>query len=83
MDSLRKAVVGCPIIVTISNATTPVFDRTDLKPGTHVVATGSRAFQHRKVDDTTVQRSKIVLECMDQAMREAGGHGYLHQQRGR
>ena len=72
VESSREAVVGSDIVVTVSNAVTPVFAGELLEPGTHVTAVGSSIPDHREVDDQTVLRSKIVVEYMEQALKEAG-----------
>ena len=72
VESSQEAVVDSDIIVTVTNSTTPVFDGAHLRPGTHIAAAGSSIPNHRETDDLTVRRSKIVVEYMDQALREAG-----------
>ena len=72
VDSSQEAVVDSDIIVTMTNSVTPVFDGAHLQSGTHIVAAGSSIPHHRETDDVTVRRSKIVVEYLDQALREAG-----------
>ena len=72
VDTSQEAVVDSDIIVTVTNSTNPVFDGAHLRPGTHIVAAGSSIPHHRETDDLTIRRSKIVVEYLDQALREAG-----------
>lgn len=71
--SPEATVTGADVVVTITTASTPVFDGQWLAPGTHVTAAGSNALVRREVDETTVRRAAVI--CVDSratALREAG-----------
>ena len=68
-----EAVRGSGVVVTITTASTPLFEGDWLEPGTHVTAAGSNALIRREIDERTVQRAACV--CVDSratALREAG-----------
>ncbi|HEX78119.1 MAG TPA: hypothetical protein G4O03_06900 [Dehalococcoidia bacterium] len=60
--SPREAVRDADIVVTVTNATSPVFDGGDLKAGAYIHATGAGTREMREIDEATVQKSKIVIE---------------------
>jgi len=71
--SAEETVRGSAVVVTITSATTPLFDGAWLEPGTHVTAAGSNALIRREIDEKAVQRAACV--CVDSratALREAG-----------
>ena len=72
VESSKEAVVGSDVIVTATNSSTPVFDGDLLEAGTFISAAGSSNPNNRETDDRAILRSKIVVEYMDQAMKEAG-----------
>lgn len=64
---------GSHIVVAITSAREPVFDGALLEPGTCVVAAGSNSWTKREVDDTTIQRSAlVVVDNLEQAQMECG-----------
>lgn len=69
----RQLVENSQIIVTITTAKEPLFDGAWLQPGTHINAAGSNSIIKREIDDTTVQRSSlVVVDDRLQASIEAG-----------
>lgn len=60
------------IIATASTSRTPVFDGTLLNEGTHINAIGSFRPDARELDDSTIRRSKLVVDCLEAALEEAG-----------
>ena len=69
----EDAVRGCQVVIAITNSATPVFDGSALEPGTHVNAAGSNSWLRREVDNTTIQRSSlIVVDNLEQAKTECG-----------
>lgn len=69
-----EAVVrGAEILVTATNARTPVLQGAWLQPGTHINAVGSNFAQRQEVDEETVDRSAlVVVDSKEQARIEAG-----------
>lgn len=70
--SSKEVVDGSDIIVTATTATTPVFDGTGLRPGTHIVAIGSFKPNVRELDDATMRQARVFVDLPDEAMKEAG-----------
>ncbi len=71
--SAEETVRGSDVVVTITTASTPLFDGDWLAPGTHVNAAGANALIRREIDEKSVQRAAVV--CVDSratALREAG-----------
>jgi len=71
--SPRDAVSGSDVIVTITTASSPLFDGDWLDAGTHVTAAGSNSLVRREVDETAVRRAAVV--CVDAratALKECG-----------
>ena len=60
------------VICTCTTSATPVFDGRWLRPGTHINAVGAFQPGTREVDDTTVRRSRVVVDTYDGALAEAG-----------
>ena len=67
------AVAQADIVITATRSPTPLFDGALLRPGAFVAAIGSSKPSTREIDDATLARaSRVVVESMGQAMREAG-----------
>ncbi len=72
MPDPADVLASSDIIVTATTSTTPVFDGTGLRPGTHINAIGSFKPHVRELDDDAVRRSKIFVDITSHALREAG-----------
>jgi ornithine cyclodeaminase/alanine dehydrogenase len=72
VGSPERALEGSDVVVTASTSKTPVFDGDNLKEGTHINAIGSFTPDARELDDSTVRRSKIVVDSLQAALAEAG-----------
>lgn len=69
----EECIRGSQIVIAITSAREPVFDGALLEPGTCVVAAGSNSWMKREVDDTTIQRSAlVVVDNLEQAQIECG-----------
>lgn len=69
----REAVEAAEVVVTMTNASTPVFEGAWLKPGTHVNAAGSNHLQRQEIDLETVRRSALIaVDMREQAQMECG-----------
>ena len=67
-----EAIDGADIVVTATNASTPVFSRT-LRPGTHVNAVGSfRPTMQELPTHVVAKADKVVVEAKDAALEETG-----------
>lgn len=74
--SSAAAVEDAEIVVTATDAKSPVFDGEQLAPGSHVTAMGQYNPQAREVDDATIARSTYVPDLRDRAFQDAGA--FLH-----
>jgi alanine dehydrogenase len=60
------------VICTCTTAREPLFDGNWLRPGTHLNLVGAFRPETREVDDTTVQRARVVVDTYEGALSEAG-----------
>jgi ornithine cyclodeaminase/alanine dehydrogenase len=72
VENPKAAVERCDIVITSSSAKTPVLNGDWLSPGTHINAIGSHSPDARELDTRAIQRSKVVVDSMEAALREAG-----------
>jgi len=76
VGSNTAAVSGSDVVITATTASEPVFDGSDLDPGTHVTAMGKYDPEARELDTETVSRATYVLDLHDRAFQDAGS--FLH-----
>ena len=73
VDSPDAAVRGRDIVVTITNASQPVFDGRLLEPGAHVNAAGGNVLTSRELDEVAVTRAgTIAADDIEAAKLESG-----------
>jgi ornithine cyclodeaminase/alanine dehydrogenase len=73
VDSPDQAVKGRDIVVTITNASEPVFDGRLLEPGTHINAAGGNLLTSRELDEVAVTRAgTIAADDIEAAKLESG-----------
>jgi ornithine cyclodeaminase/alanine dehydrogenase-like protein (mu-crystallin family) len=71
--STADCIRGTQIVVTITNASQPVFDGALLEPGMHVNAAGGNSPTRLEVDETTVKRAALIaVDNLEQARLECG-----------
>ena len=71
-EDANQAIEGTDIVVTATNSSTPVFDRT-LDPGVHLNAVGSfKADMQELPTESMMVANKIVVESTEAAMEETG-----------
>ncbi len=70
--SAADAVRGARIIVTATNAATPVFSAEDVGPGTHITAVGAFTTAMQEIPDGVVAHAAIYVDAVDAAWHEAG-----------
>ncbi len=68
LEATREA----DIICTATTATTPVFEDTEIKPGTHISGIGSYTPEMQEVPAETVQRAYVVVDSRSATLAEAG-----------
>ncbi len=71
-DDLRAATRVADIICTATNATAPLFDDADLRPGAHINAVGAYTPAMCEVPPATVARAYVVVDETHAALAEAG-----------
>jgi len=72
VDSPGEAIRGSDIISTTTNSITPVFDGNLIEPGIHINAIGAHYPDRREIDSVCIQRSKVIVDSTDRALKEEG-----------
>jgi len=67
-----SAVSSADIVCTCTTSSDPLFDGSLLSSGTHINAVGAFEPHARELDETTVVRSRVVVEERAAALEEAG-----------
>ena len=67
VDTIKEAVQGADILLTTTPAREPVVKSKWVSPGTHINAMGADAPGKQELDSHILQKSKIVIDCWDQA----------------
>ncbi|GGL56525.1 ornithine cyclodeaminase family protein [Halocalculus aciditolerans] len=70
--SSDAAVEDADIVITATNASSPVFDGDALEAGAHVTAMGQYTPGKNELDTTTVERAKYVVDLEARATQDAG-----------
>lgn len=60
------------IICTATSSTTPIFDGSKVRPGTHINGIGSHTPGARELDTTIIKRSKFIGDSREACFGEAG-----------
>ena len=73
VDRPEDAVKGRDIIVTMTNASTPLFDGRLVEPGTHINAAGANLRINRELDEHAVTRAGLIAtDDVEGARNECG-----------
>ena len=72
VDDPTEAIAGADIIIAATNSSTPVFDGSQVEPGTHVTGVGSYTPDMREVDTALVTRARVIVDQREAVMEEAG-----------
>lgn len=72
VDSPRKAVEECDVVVAATSASQPVLKGEWLKNGAHVTSVGTHHPDRREIDSATVVRAKVVVDSREACLSEAG-----------
>lgn len=67
-----EAVAAADIIMAATTTTTPLFDGSLLKPGTHVTGVGSFTPDMQEIDAATVKRARVIVDSREACQAEAG-----------
>ena len=68
----RGAARDADIICAATTSREPVFDDTDVRPGTHINAVGAYTPAMQEIPGATIARSLIVVDQIEAALEEAG-----------
>jgi len=68
----KEALRDSDIVLCASTSRVPVFNGLWLEGGMHINAVGSYRPDIRELDTTTIRRSKVIVDYLDAALREAG-----------
>ena len=71
-DSPEQILAEADIICTASSSATPLFDGSQVRPGTHINGIGSHTPGARELDTTVIKRSKLVADSYEACLKEAG-----------
>ena len=75
VDSVDDLYDESDILVAASTSTTPVFDGTKIKPGTHISSIGAHAPKSRELDEIIVKKANLLTAGMASAcLAEAGDY---------
>src|SRR5664279_3121489 len=72
MESAEAVVRGADVVVTVTASATPVVECEWVSEGTHVIAVGSCVPTKRELDPALVERSRVVVDSREAALKEAG-----------
>jgi ornithine cyclodeaminase len=70
--SVHEALVGASLVACATTATEPLFQWTDIAPGTHINAIGAFTPEMCEVDPETLAHARIVVDQREAALTEAG-----------
>ena len=72
VDSPRRAMEGCDIVVAATSASKPVVLGEWLGEGCHITSIGAHHPDRREVDSGVVARAKVVVDSREACLAEAG-----------
>ena len=68
----RQALAEADIVCAATTTTTPLFEDTDLRPGTHITGVGSYTPAMIEIPPATVARARVVVDSRAASQAEAG-----------
>jgi len=71
-DSVEGLLDGADILCAATTSTTPLFDGTRVRPGTHINGIGTHQPATRELDTAVIVRSKLVVDSKETCLDEAG-----------
>jgi len=71
-DSPEQMLAEADILCTATSSSTPVFDGSQVRPGTHINGVGSHSPNARELDTTIVRRSRLIADSTEACLKEAG-----------
>ena len=76
VGDVSTAVSDADVVITATTSKEPVFDGSDLAPGTHVTAMGQYDPNGRELDVETIERATYVPDLRERAFQDAGSFLY-------
>jgi len=67
-----EALLEADILCTATSSSTPIFDGTHVKPGTHINGIGSHSPGARELDAAIIKRSLFIADSREACLNEAG-----------
>lgn len=67
VETIKEAVVGADVLLTTTPSREPVVKSKWVSPGTHINAMGADAPGKEELDSHVLYKSKIVIDCWEQA----------------
>ncbi|MFQ5943881.1 MAG: ornithine cyclodeaminase family protein [Anaerolineales bacterium] len=71
-DSASNAIAKADVVCTATTSKWPVFNGSEIQPGTHVNAIGSFTPTMQEVDSAMVERSLVVVDSREAVLAETG-----------
>lgn len=65
-------ILDAEIIITATSSPTPLFDGSQIRPGTHINGIGSHTPNARELDTEIIKRSKFIGDSREACFKEAG-----------
>jgi ornithine cyclodeaminase/alanine dehydrogenase-like protein (mu-crystallin family) len=72
ISDLPAALHESDVICTATTSSTPVYDHSDIQPGTHINAVGAFQPTMQEIPVETLQNSYVVVDSVEAAIEEAG-----------
>ncbi len=67
VDTIKEAIIGSDVISTTTPSRVPVIKRNWVADGTHINAMGADAPGKQELESHLIEKSKIIIDCWDQA----------------
>jgi ornithine cyclodeaminase len=71
-QTAREALHAADILCTATTSREPLFDDSDLQPGTHINAIGAFRPDMQEIPPATVRRARLFVDCREAVLHEAG-----------
>ena len=71
-DSPAQILAEADIVCAATSSSTPLFDGSLVRPGTHINGIGSHSPKARELDTAIIRRSKVVADSLEACLKEAG-----------
>ncbi len=72
VDTASECAAEADVLAVCTSSGSPLFDGSQVRPGTHVNAVGAFTADRRELDTTLIQRARVYVDTYDGAFVEAG-----------